>query len=303
MNGSRPVRGIKVGVAQHPIGAPGPVEQPRPANALAKGEPMPGPQSISPVTAACLALYFLLGCSFDTHPLWIAADTGPNGDRARVDGPQPTSAGDPASVATPAAGNTDSKQPDARIASDALPSAESGAATPSNAFPASDAGVGPNAVGLGDGASPSAPIDASPTAPAASPTTGSCAAGRYLGDFICSWDPTGLTPLNVMTQVSFELQPRRQRLTLSVENARLSFDIAGFVFEGDLAGDLDCASGTLHADIVNGMFTSVLLPVSTPFEGTVDGELDRNTRGLVGSWSFSATGSTCVGTWRAMPQR
>lgn len=140
------------------------------------------------------------------------------------------------------------------------------------------------------------PLDAGPPAPV-------CPVGRYVGSFSCSLDPTGLTPLFVMTNVELGFAPAPMRPALVIASAPIAFDVTGVFFTGDLAGELDCLTGELRAEIVNGSFAPLLLPLVTPFTGSLKGKLERAIPRLAGSWEFSAfDGLICQGDWQATLQ-
>jgi hypothetical protein len=230
------------------------------------------------------ALSLVTGCSLDTYP--SLGRHAPGTDQL---------------LANDGASTTDNTA-DSMNASDA---AAPDAATMSPGDNSPDAGFRDAAMAI-DAAVVSNDARAPGGSDAAAPdamTTPPCPAGNYAGDFMCVVDPTGVTPLTVMTQVTFTLQQASPGNPLTLANSNLSFGISGFIFAGDLTGQLDCATGTFHADVVNGLFASVLVPIAAPFSGVIDGQLDRTASSLAGSWSFtSPTGATCIGPWSAALQ-
>jgi hypothetical protein len=229
---------------------------------------------------AC-ALSLVLSCSFDSYPSLgqhapsnIPTNDGASSTDHTADSMNASGAGAPAAGTTSLSG-------------------------PLDASALRDAAMAIDAAVVTDDADVSGRSDA--TAPDA--MTPPCRAGNYAGDFMCVVDPTGVTPITVMTQVTFTLQAASPGNALTLANSNLSFGISGFIFAGDLTGQLDCATGTFHADVVNGLFASVLVPIAAPFSGVVDGQFDRAASSLVGSWSFtSPSGATCIGPWSAALQ-
>ena len=131
----------------------------------------------------------------------------------------------------------------------------------------------------------------------------SCLGGTYVGDFACVTDPTGVTPVTAMSHASFTLQQESPGGVFTVTNSDFAFELASFVFAGNLSGTLDCATGIFHAEFINAYFSSVLLPVVTPFTGSIDGQLDNTARNLAGSWSLMPdSGALCRGFWSAVLQ-
>ena len=130
-----------------------------------------------------------------------------------------------------------------------------------------------------------------------------CREGVYLGSFNCSVD-TAMSvialPGEVMTQATLTLRkvaPNR----LEIARGSLGYLLNGFMFTADFSGQLDCALGTFHADLVNGVFASMLAPIPATFSGTADGTLDSGKQNLSGTWSFTGdnTDATCRGSWSA----
>jgi hypothetical protein len=218
------------------------------------------------------ALTLGLGCSFDTYPVLTPLP------------PATSNAGGPSNAGL---------APNGPAAADSAPTP-----SPNGLLPTSDAGNAREAsvaLDASDRAEASTPKDA--TTPA---TIASCTAGDYAGDFACVADPTGLAPARLSTRVTFKLVPSATSQELTIANSTLSFELAGFVFTGELAGRLNCATGAFEAALANGTFAStLLLPVTMPFSGAVDGQLDPAKPLLVGTWSFSALQQTCTGAWSA----
>jgi hypothetical protein len=250
------------------------------------------------IVLSCAAL--LLGCcSLDTSPSLgrHVLETRPVGSDTSLDGHLPGLAaaadaaaeklGDASLPATgagllDAAASTQGQMPDAHL---------------------SDAADGRDAsnTNAADAKIPNATDASTPKTDAAA--NRSCRAGGYTGAFSCMVDPTGVTPLTAMAQVTFTLQQASSG-TLTVTNSNLAFDLTGYVFAGDLSGSFDCATGVFHADIINGIFTAVLLPIPESFTGAIDGQIDNATSDLSGTWSFSASGGgpACTGPWNASLQ-
>jgi hypothetical protein len=110
-------------------------------------------------------------------------------------------------------------------------------------------------------------------------------------------------PTTATTQTALNLR-RSSQGVLALASSSLSFAYNGFMFAGDLAGQLDCATNVFHADIVNGVFAATLIPIPAGFSGAVDGRLDQVTKSLSGAWSFTDAGASgaCIGTWSAALQ-
>jgi hypothetical protein len=273
------------------------------------------------VRSAWLALPYglqlLLGCSFDRYPLLAPQEEALplRADAAQREHPTAaTHLADAAISGNGSAGLAADSAPSANAAPDAMlavhdaappPDAllaadASRAAMPSDMAAAIDAAVPSDPSTTPDASSipadaPPVPADAMPTRP--------CRAGTYVGDFSCALDPTGVTPLTVMTRVMFTLQPSSPGSALRVASSELAFDVTGFRFIGELAGGLDCAAGSFHAEVVNGTFMSPVVPILTPFSGRIDGQLDASASSLAGTWSFTVVnGAICSGPWRAALQ-
>jgi hypothetical protein len=236
------------------------------------------------------SLGFLLGCSFDTHPSLgrrdpaepLVAD-GPLGEEARnqTSGTSGAAAGSSAADAGNAAGQA---SPGSSFDAGPLAPNVTTALDASSVLPALDA---------------TAPVRPTPPAPDAM-VLRMCRAGSYTGDFSCAVDPTGVTPLTIMTRVTFTLTQAAPRDTTLAATASLAYDVAGIGFSGDLLGSLDCGSGVFHADLMNGMLTSVPVPVPFDLSGAVDGRLDDAGRTFAGTWSVTTTGgAVCQGPFTA----
>jgi hypothetical protein len=239
-------------------------------------------------------LSFLLsgGCSLDTAPSFGRHVLDPHGGGTSLAGQQPSSV--PSADAAGSAGPLDAGKvaidrgaPDAGSAQGHAPVAH-----------ASDAGSPQNTAN---------PKPADP-APGPAPSVGAsvshaCREGNYAGDFTCMVSIAGVSPVTATAQATFTLQEKSAG-TLTVTNSDLAFDLTGYIFAGDLSGSLDCAAGAFHADIVNGMFVAVLLPIPGSFTGAIDGQIDDTTNDLAGAWSFMATagGPSCSGSWHATLQ-
>jgi hypothetical protein len=258
-----------------------------------------------------LALQRSIGCSFERYPL-----LGPQ--------QQDPSVADAVSAPSQPSGNTSGAIPSlepivrADDASQPANARDAGSAL-SDAAPALDASSnvdGPDASALtpasttAPDAANSAPDAPSPVSDATTPSTTPadptpahrCRAGTYAGDFTCTLDATGVTPLSAMARVTFTLRQAPSGTALTVVSSSLAFDLTGFRFVGELSGALDCTAGTFQAQIINGTFMSEWLPVPTEFTGSVDGEL-RGAGSLAGSWSFTAlSGVSCTGPWSASLQ-
>lgn len=132
-----------------------------------------------------------------------------------------------------------------------------------------------------------------------------CEEGVYLGDFSCAVDVLNAAGIANTATVQVELDLRRSSSDeLELASTSLAFVFEGLVFSADLVGQLDCATRSFHADIVNGVYASTLIPIPAAFAGGIDGTLDRTAPRLSGSWSFSddAMVGTCAGTWAAVLQ-
>jgi hypothetical protein len=235
------------------------------------------------------ALSLALGCSFDAHPslgLRGYAHT-PDGDSAFRQDASPIGN----SLDSNGGNGPDMPAQDATTPASQAPDAQTSVSMRLDAGGRSDAGDD----------SDSGPADA---APKPSMPTRSCQAGNYAGDFVCTVDPTGVTPLVAMAHVTFTLQQPSANAPLMIATSNFSFDLSGFLLAANLSGTLDCTTGIFHADIVDGILASLVLPlVAAPFTGAVDGALDASARTVTGSWSFTApSGSPCVGPWSASLQ-
>lgn len=74
-------------------------------------------------------------------------------------------------------------------------------------------------------------------------------------------------------------------------------DLSGGSFMGDIAGQVDCASGTFHAMIENAMHTLQPYPI-VPLAGVVDGTIGGTTGRISGTWSYGVQdGPMCAGMW------
>jgi hypothetical protein len=74
-------------------------------------------------------------------------------------------------------------------------------------------------------------------------------------------------------------------------------DLSGGSFMGEVAGQVDCATGTFHALIENAMHTLQPYPI-IPLAGTVDGTIDATTGSISGTLSYGVQdGPMCAGTW------
>jgi hypothetical protein len=142
--------------------------------------------------------------------------------------------------------------------------------------------------------------------PATLPGDADCRAGTYTGTFSCAYRlaPTDVDPLVVVEgPIALTLERSQDGEFLEITDGQLE-GIASLIigFRSQLAGKLDCATRTLTANAVDGLYgfgDPALLPFGG-FEGTLDGQLDASTGALDGQWDLAVSmGGACVGPWQA----
>lgn len=138
--------------------------------------------------------------------------------------------------------------------------------------------------------------------PATLPMDGKCRPGTYSGEFECDMSG-GLGWFIISGPVVFTLAPSASGEFLEITGGKLQFDVenlgGSFPAEAGISGELDCATNALTASVENGVGVSIV-----PFFGTMEGDLDRLTETLTGTWSLRDGTDpnvppfySCTGTW------
>jgi hypothetical protein len=251
------------------------------------------------VRAVCLLMpLWAAACSFDTSPLY---DPDPSQPAPSIILPMQTIPRAQDAGQRPLAPNV--------IRDAAIAPASAAPSTPNNALipnptipppptptsPALDAGVASYA----GSAAPNPPIDASDLDAAIAITTPSaCRVGLYSGTFSCGVDTLGTI---LTTSISFDLELATPTAASATTSSNISFMSDGAAFSASMSGQLDCASGVFHADIVNGMNVIGAELAVTTFMGMVDGRVDAVAGTLGGTWSLGSVAGigACTGIWSA----
>lgn len=133
---------------------------------------------------------------------------------------------------------------------------------------------------------------------------GPCEAGTYKGTFECDMPAQGVT-IEFSGPVEFTLEPSASGEFLEIRDGHMTASVinGAIPMQGDLAGQLDCATNAFAATIVNGTYTVFIF--TGPFEGDMNGSLDRATNTLSGTWSLNDANNPmtgCTGPWTAVKQ-
>jgi hypothetical protein len=246
------------------------------------------------------------GCSFDTSPLVGPNDppqqapnlispvrTYPNaradaGLRLRSPEPRPNEVEDAATAPSAQPPAPPNAPVNATVPSPSLSPPPPTAAAPLDAAVERDAGVVP----------PPTSLDAAPPADAAAPIAipNPCHIGLYTSTLTCTVEGLGSV---VTASISFDLELASPMAAIATTKADFSFMSSGASFDASLTAQLDCATGTFHADIVNASSPADALVVIAPFTGVIDGRVDASMATLAGAWSLSSVAgiSSCTGTW------
>lgn len=243
--------------------------------------------SLDPLRSALLMACLAAACSFDRQPSLGWQELA-----------QPSPA--PPPPATPNTNVFDAAPADA--ASDTpIPSPAAGSTAPSSPPPVA---AGSNAPGLrpvvdadaGPGPPPDAAAARDASIPDASTAPATCPVGTYSGNYMCTIDVTSTV---MMMTYGFEL--RAASAGVATTDSGIMFDYAGSIFAATLDGQLDCASGVFHAEILNGTGLLAPIPVLAGFTGKIDAQLQRSDNKLVGNWTLLSpiNVGNCVGPWEA----
>lgn len=137
--------------------------------------------------------------------------------------------------------------------------------------------------------------------------TGPCEPGVYAGSYACDYISAQFPPpgLHVEGLVNITLVQGDTAEVLVISDGTLAGNAFLFIgFTADLAGQLTCANDQFEATALNGMIS-----VGGTFHGALEGELDRATQTLMGTWALTVDGSmpgmdmgTCAGAWTAVRQ-
>lgn len=164
--------------------------------------------------------------------------------------------------------------------------------------------------GTGSGSFTTGSIDLDPNAEfvweETVPGQGACQPGRYVGTFTCNYVAMGgnpAMPLAIVTgPVAMTLEQSQSGEFLEITDGTLE-GIAQLIFgfRAELQGTLDCATNTLDASALNGVYgfgDPAIFPAGM-FEGTLSGTLDRSTVTISGDWQMSVmnNGGNCDGPW------
>jgi hypothetical protein len=140
---------------------------------------------------------------------------------------------------------------------------------------------------------------------------GKCQAGTYSGTYECSVDYGGFI-FPITGKVNFVLTPSASGEFLEIKDGKLNADVVEFqvTMTGDIVGKLECLTNQFAATIQNGSYTFSFLglPLPNPFDGNLDGVLDRLTSTMTGQWQLASqaplgvAAPKCSGPWRVTLQ-
>ena len=137
------------------------------------------------------------------------------------------------------------------------------------------------------------------TSPANDASARVCRPGVYTGVFSCTTSVINAPPITTTTEVSIALKPSASGSSLVVDSANLSLAAGGFVINGNVIGELDCETGSFHAELMDAAVTFTLLLLLVPIAGLIEGQLDDSGTSLSGDWSLVAiTAENCSGPWQ-----
>jgi hypothetical protein len=137
--------------------------------------------------------------------------------------------------------------------------------------------------------------------------TGPCEPGVYAGSYACDYVAPQFPPpgLHVEGLVNLTLVEGDSAEVLVISDGTLAGNAFLFIgFTSELAGQLTCANDQFEATAVNGAIS-----IGGTFHGELEGELDRATQTLMGTWALTVDGAmpgmdmgTCAGAWTAVRQ-